>query len=74
MGDEGGMAKVDGGSQSEREKERERSGGRDEDWREGALKNIPESLQHPDQTPAAEEKVWRFHSSDPLLQAKLTNP
>lgn len=75
MGDEGGMTRGDGGSQRERERnERERSKGRGEEGREGALKNIPESPQHPDQTPAGEEKVWRFHSSDPLLPANFTAP
>lgn len=77
MGDEGGMTRGDGGSQREREREtRERGvkGGVRRGGREGALKNIPESPQHPDQTPAGEEKVWRFHSSDPLLPANFTAP
>lgn len=71
MGDEGGMTRGDGGV---RERERERRGWRGEEGREGALKNIPESLQHPDQTPTGEGKVWRFQSSDPLLRANFTNP
>lgn len=72
MGDEGGMTRGDGGSQREREREkRER-----EEWREGwggegALKNIPESPQHPDQTPAGEDKSLAFSLLRPAAARKL---
>lgn len=72
MGDEGGMTRGDGGSQRERERERnerERSEGRG--GREGALKNIPESPQHPDQTPAGEDKSLAFSLLRPAAARKL---
>lgn len=52
----GAMTRGDGGSQ----RERERSEGRGEEGREGALKKVSDSPQHPDQTPTGAEKVWRF--------------
>lgn len=41
--------------------------------REGALKKVSDSPQHPDQTPTGPEKVWRFPSSDPRLPANFPN-
>lgn len=58
------------GGVSEKEKKRGVRGGV---RREGALKKVSDSPQHPDQTPTGPEKVWRFHSSDPRPPANFPN-
>lgn len=68
------------GGVSEKERKRgarggvRRGGKGREGGREGALKKVSDSPQHPDQTPTGAEKVWRFHSSDARLPANFPNP